>query len=126
MNMYIQRLIREQFSANDLDFNGETYDYEPNIFNKDINYYMIYRDIISGKNVDEQYIKLLDIAVSVVTPGNRDELEKVIEYYSINYSGSSLNWLDVSGITDMLGLFFNSDYNGDISRWDTSNVTDMK
>ena len=31
-----------------------------------------------------------------------------------------------SGITDMSSLFVNSSFNGDISSWDTSNVTDMR
>ena len=34
------------------------------------------------------------------------------------------NW-DVSSVTDMKGLFANSDFNRDISGWDVSSVTDM-
>ena len=43
----------------------------------------------------------------------------------MKYAEHSLNWLNISGITDMKELFECSDYNGDISKWDTSNVTDM-
>ena len=36
-----------------------------------------------------------------------------------------LNDIDVSLIDDMSSLFHESDFNGDISEWDTSSVEDM-
>ena len=58
------------------------------------------------------------------------ELKELITY-SIEQFGyeCSLNWIDVSDITNMFGLFDNSGiankFNGDISKWDVSNVEDM-
>ena len=53
------------------------------------------------------------------------ELRSLIEN-RINVEGNEvdLNDIDVSTITDMSGLFSWTDFNGDISGWDVSNVTD--
>ena len=59
-------------------------------------------------------------------PTNKEELKKIIEN-RIQTEGleCSLNDIDVSGLTDMSGLFTGSSFKGDISKWDVSNVTNM-
>lgn len=65
---------------------------------------------------------------------DRDHLEQLIKE-AIEKDGPNcdLNFIDVSNITDMSGLFsrfsfFNNEFhkfNGDISKWDVSNVKRM-
>ena len=59
-------------------------------------------------------------------PKDRIELEHIIKD-EIDKHGydADLNHIDVSNITDFSCLFCGSKFNGDISRWDVSNVTNM-
>ena len=59
-------------------------------------------------------------------PETKKELKDIIKK-RIKQEGNevSLNDIDVSKITDMTGLFVGTDFNGDISSWDVSNVTNM-
>jgi hypothetical protein len=59
---------------------------------------------------------------------DRNELEIllfIIGREEKKYHKLSLNWLDVSNVKNMGGLFFSSKFNGDISKWDVSGVENM-
>lgn len=59
-------------------------------------------------------------------PKTKDELKQIIEE-RIKEKGNqcNLNDIDVSNVTNMSMLFYESPFNGDISQWDMSNVQDM-
>ena len=59
-------------------------------------------------------------------PKTKKELKDII-FKRIKAEGNEvdLNDIDVSEINDMSNLFEETDFNGDISGWDVSNVTDM-
>ena len=60
-------------------------------------------------------------------PKERDELKEIINKRMDAYGPNcNLNDIDVSLITDMSFLFYNSRFTGDISRWNTTNVTCMR
>ena len=60
-------------------------------------------------------------------PETKEELEQII-YKRIEKEGNEvdLNDIDVSNITDMSYLFEYTNFNGNISAWDVSNVTNMR
>ena len=58
---------------------------------------------------------------------NKEHLIELIKK-AIDENGyeCDLNFIDVSQVYDMSGLFSHSPFNGDISQWDMSNVTDKE
>ena len=59
-------------------------------------------------------------------PKTKEELQDIIEK-RIKQEGNevNLNDIDTSNITDMSSLFEETNFNGDISNWNVSNVTNM-
>ena len=136
MNKYIQRLICEQFNIGNMDLSKNKQKRNTNIFNKYVvNPTVVYNNITDQQIINIDDIKQLNDVVSVFKVNDKDALKSVIRYYAKNYPEESLNWLDISQITDMSWLFseknydyecrYYYEYNGDISKWDVSNVTDM-
>ena len=60
-------------------------------------------------------------------PETKEELKEIIKN-RIKEKGNEvdLNDIDVSNIIDMSSLFEEIDFNGNISKWDVSNVTNME
>ena len=141
MNKYIQKLIQEQFNIGNMDLSNNKPKRNMNIFNKKLlDPYVVYDKILNSyavygkinrEDIKDYEIEYLNDCVSIVNVDDKYSLHKVVEFYDNFYPNNSLNWLDVSGITDMSKLFSGTyrktnKYNGDISKWDTSNVTNMR
>ena len=78
-----------------------------------------------GKKMKFKYC-LNESVKTTVQPKTKDELKKIIED-TIEEQGNNcdLNFIDTSLIDDMSELFFGSVFNGDISKWNVSNVRKM-
>ena len=86
---------------------------------------IISKIILLEKMRIEEY-KILSTFVSIYKVKNSDELVNIRRHFCSLFGNSvSLNWLDVSEVTDMCWVFSRSEFNGDISKWDVSNVKNM-
>ena len=122
----IKTAIDEQFNIGNMNLDGKR-KMNNNIFNKNVTDPLkVYKNILGWKNISEYDIEQLDNIISYVKPEDKYKLVKIVQYYSDNYNTHSLNWLDVSDLTDLAEIFSFSEYTGDISKWDVSNVTDMR
>ncbi len=86
---------------------------------------IVHNKIINMRKLRE-YITVEESGRDNLRLTSRKELEKLIKQRIKDYgSNCNLNDIDVSEIKDMSALFYNSEFNGDISKWDVSNVTNM-
>lgn len=82
----------------------------------------IYNKLLNREKLTVQELKWTNINVGVFKV-NREQLINLINKLKIY--NISLNWLDVSNITNMTNMFAHLDFNGDISKWDVRKVSDM-
>ena len=127
MNHYIRHII-ETF-----DFNLIKDNKSKNIVDTAMDAALEYKlnDIVNNNILKlhkptQESSKWLQAQIGIYKVNNTDELKKLIEC-CIKTLGNkcNLNWIDVSNINNMEGVFYNSTFNGNISKWDVSNVTDM-
>ena len=84
------------------------------------------KTITSSKDIEPYIKEMFNNAVAIYKPKDNEEFKKLIKRWTRFFGNKcSLNWIDVSNITDMSDIFDKSKFNGDISKWDVSNVTDM-
>ena len=108
------------------DMLGEPCDQYEAYIRKNEEVFLLY---LKGEKIDEkalyaEFIRLIDIGKVVAK--DTDHLKQLIKD-AIEKNGlqCDLNFIIVSNVTNMSRLFYESEFNGDISKWDVSNVTNM-
>ena len=78
------------------------------------------------ENLSQDEYDILTNFVGIYKVSGHDELYKLINYFIKQFGNEcNLNWIDVSNVTDMHCMFYDSKFNGDISQWEVCNVINM-
>ena len=129
-NLFNRNTINEQFNIGKIDLTNNKKPARPNIFNAnpELPADVYYKQMLETGDVSDEAVEYLRDKVALVKVKSKEDLERIINIYSMQYylQREPLNWLDVSEITNMFGLFRNKRYNGDISRWNVQNVKYMQ
>lgn len=94
----------------------------------DVTIQPIIEKILAKCNLDQSEKNTLHSHVAVYKFDSNDSFRKFIRIIRDHdaYHDLNLNWIDTSEVTMMDYLFCNSCFNGDISKWDVSNVCSME
>ena len=119
MNNYIKFLV-EGFDFNSVKKQNK----KVNAVDTALQY--IIQKINNGENLSKDEYDILIKFVGIYKVSDHDELKNLIDYFTEQFGDEcNLNWIDVSNVIDMWGMFSESKFNGDISQWDVSKVKDM-
>ena len=119
MDLYIKQLV-EAFDFNSVKKQNKSI----NAVSTALKY--IISKIDKREKLSQEEYDILIKFIGIYKVLDHDELKDLIEYFTEQFgNGSTLNWIDVSNVTDMRGMFSFSEFNGDISKWDVGNVTNM-
>ena len=87
---------------------------------------VVMEDMFKGTQFEGQQYTLKSNENTKVRFFNKNDLRSYITDYCNKHGwDSDLNFIDVSKMTDMSGLFMFTKFNGDISKWDVSKVENM-
>ena len=119
MNSYIKYIV-EAFDFSSVNKN-----------NKSVNAYdmlllQIFEKIKNHEELAQEDNNILKQCIGVYKVADREELIEISNYYISQFGNEcSLNWIDTGEVTDMSRLFYDSNFTGDISKWDVGKVTNM-
>ena len=119
MNNYIKQLVEA--------FNFDSVKKQNKMVNAvDVAVQYIIQKIDKREKLSQDDYDILTNCVGIYKVLDYNNLEDLIKYFTKQFGNEcNLNWIDVSNVTNMNMMFYNSKFNGDISQWDVSNVTDM-
>jgi surface protein len=123
--------IKDEYKPKKLSEISEAFDFNSvNKQKKAVNAYDILFPIINKikhyESLTEDEYNILISYTGIYKVTSKNDLIGLLNY-AIDYFGNhcDLNWIDISEVTDLSELFFRSNFKGDISKWNTGNVTDM-